>query len=109
MRRRGWGGLCPTCWRSRAAPSRSARPADVNKIVRMTLSLVQHKMKLSNVEVETQLAENLPPVPCDQSQMQQVVLNLLLNAAEATQAKSRAAGGVSTVAGGRRGAPGGGG
>jgi two-component system NtrC family sensor kinase len=63
-------------------------PADVNKIVKMTLSLVQHKMKLSNVQVETNLAEDLPAVPCDQSQMQQVALNLFMNAAEATQTKS---------------------
>jgi two-component system NtrC family sensor kinase len=53
----------------------------------MTLSLVQHKLKLSNVEVETDLHEQLPPVLCDPSQIQQVVLNLVLNAAEATQSK----------------------
>src|ERR1017187_4071934 len=70
----------------RSKPQRAS--ADVNKIVRMTLSLVQHKMKLSSVEVETRLAEELPAVPCDQSQIQQVVLNLLLNAAEATHGKS---------------------
>jgi len=62
-------------------------PADLNRVVTTTLSLVQHKMKLSNVEVETHLAENLPEVLCDQSQIQQVVLNLVLNATEATQAK----------------------
>jgi two-component system NtrC family sensor kinase len=39
------------------------------------------------VEVETNLREGLPPVLCDQSQIQQVVLNLVLNAAEATQSK----------------------
>jgi len=82
----------------RSKPQRA--PADVNKIVRMTLSLVQHKMKLSGVEVETKLAENLPPVLCDQSQMQQVVLNLLLNAAEATHAKSQRRVAVSTTADG---------
>ena len=70
----------------RSKPQRA--PADFNKIVRMTLSLVQHKMKLSGVEVETRLTDDLPAVPCDQSQMQQVVLNLLMNAAEATQSKS---------------------
>jgi two-component system NtrC family sensor kinase len=70
----------------RSKPQRAL--ADVNKIVKMTLSLVQHKMKLSGVQVETQLAEDLPAVPCDQSQMQQVALNLLLNAAEATHSKS---------------------
>jgi len=69
----------------RGKPQRA--PADLNKIVRMTLSLVQHKLKLSNVEVETDLREGLPPVLCDQSQIQQVVLNLVLNAAEATQSK----------------------
>jgi two-component system NtrC family sensor kinase len=53
----------------------------------MTLSLVQHKLKLSNVSVEADLNEGLPPVLCDPSQIQQVVLNLVLNAAEATQSK----------------------
>ena len=70
----------------RGKPQRA--PADLNKIVRMTLSLVEHKMKLSNVAVETTLCEDLPPAPCDPSQIQQVVLNLVLNAAEATQSKS---------------------
>lgn len=70
----------------RGKPHRA--PADLNKIVRMTLSLVQHKMKLSNVTVEANLAEGLPLTPCDASQIQQVALNLALNAAEATHAKS---------------------
>jgi two-component system NtrC family sensor kinase len=70
----------------RSKPQRA--PADLNKIARMTLSLVRHKMKLSGVEVETRFSEDLPLVPCDQSQVQQVVLNLLLNAAEATHSKN---------------------
>jgi two-component system NtrC family sensor kinase len=65
----------------------------------MTLSLVAHKMKLSNVAVETSLREDLPAVPCDQSQIQQVVLNLVLNAAEATQSKSDRRVTISTAAG----------
>ena len=80
----------------RSKPQRA--PADVNKIVRMTLSLVQHKMKLSGVELETKLADDLPPVPCDQSQVQQVVLNLIFNAAEATHAKTERRVSVSTSA-----------
>jgi len=70
----------------RSKPQRS--PADLTRIVRTTLSLVQHKMKLSNVAVDAALAESLPAVSCDSSQIQQVVLNLLLNAAEATQSKT---------------------
>ena len=65
----------------------------------MTLSLVQHKMKLSNVTVETHLAEDLPPAHCDASQIQQVALNLALNAAEATQAKTERRVEVSTAKG----------
>jgi two-component system NtrC family sensor kinase len=70
----------------RGKPQRA--PADLNKIVRMTLSLVQHKLKLSNVEVDANLREDLSLVPCDPSQIQQVVLNLVLNAAQATQSKA---------------------
>jgi two-component system NtrC family sensor kinase len=81
----------------RSKPQRA--PGDVNKIVKMTLSLIQHKMKLSNVEVETHLAEALPLVACDQSQMQQVALNLLMNAAEATQGKTERRVKVSTNSG----------
>lgn len=69
----------------RSKPQRA--PTDLNRIVTMTLSLVQHKMKLSNVTVATRLGDNLPAAHCDQSQVQQVVLNLLLNAAEATVGK----------------------
>ncbi len=58
--------------------------ADLNKLVRATVSLVSHKLKLMNLDVEVALDENLPAVPCDGAQIQQVLLNLLLNAAEAT-------------------------
>jgi two-component system, NtrC family, sensor kinase len=69
----------------RSKPQRAQ--AELNKIVRTTLSLVQHKLRLNNVEAELDLAEVLPTVLCDNSQIQQVVVNLVLNAAEATYAK----------------------
>jgi two-component system NtrC family sensor kinase len=81
----------------RGKPHRAA--ADLNKIVKMTLSLVQHKMKLSNVTVEMNLAEDLPPAHCDASQIQQVALNLALNAAEATQTRTDRRVEVSTAKG----------
>jgi two-component system NtrC family sensor kinase len=64
-------------------------PADLNRIVKTTLSLISHKLKLMNVEVQLDLQADLPAVPCDPSQVQQVVLNLLLNGAEATQARGQ--------------------
>ena len=60
-------------------------------------------MKLSNVEVETQLLRRTcRRRQCDASQIQQVVLNLLLNAAEATQSKPERRVTVDTATGRRR-------
>jgi two-component system, NtrC family, sensor kinase len=73
--------------------SRRSKPqridADLNRLVRSTVSLVGHKLKLSETEAETDLAPGLPPVACDPSQIQQVILNLVMNAAEATHAKGQ--------------------
>ena len=71
--------------------SRRSKPqrvdADLNKLVRSTASLVGHKLKLSDCEAVIDLAPDLPLVLCDPSQMQQVILNLVMNAAEAMQSK----------------------
>ena len=69
---------------SRRSKPQSKR-TDLNEIVRNTISLLSHKLKLSNVEVEENPAPDLPAVRCDSSQMQQVVINLVMNGAEATQ------------------------
>jgi two-component system NtrC family sensor kinase len=69
----------------RSKPQRAA--ADLNKIVTTTISLVSYKLKTANVEVDLDLANDLPPVACDSSQIQQVVLNLVLNGAEASQSR----------------------
>jgi two-component system NtrC family sensor kinase len=70
----------------RSKPQRA--PADLNKLVRATAGLVGHKLKLIDAKVTFDLAEDLPAVECDASQMQQVILNLVLNAAEAMQSRS---------------------
>ena len=73
--------------------SRRGKPqrvmVDVNGIVRSTLSLVGHKMKLMNVEGVQELDPDLPQVHCDGSQIQQVVMNLIMNGAEASRAKGQ--------------------
>jgi two-component system NtrC family sensor kinase len=65
--------------------------ADFNAVVGRTLSLVRHKLDLGRVEVRLGLAEGLPAVHCDASQMEQVVLNLLMNAAESMPEGGRVA------------------
>jgi two-component system NtrC family sensor kinase len=62
-------------------------PADLNKLVASTLTLVGHKLKLINAETILNLQPDLPLVECDPSQVQQVILNLVLNGAQAMQAK----------------------
>jgi two-component system NtrC family sensor kinase len=70
----------------RSKPQRAM--ADLNRIVKTTISVTSHKLKLMNVDVDLDLAADLPAVSCDSSQMQQVVLNLILNGAEATQSRT---------------------
>jgi two-component system, NtrC family, sensor kinase len=67
----------------RSKPQRA--PADLNKLVRTTLGLADHKLKLISAEVVLELQDNLPLVECDSSQIQQVILNLVLNGAQAMQ------------------------
>ncbi len=69
----------------RGTPQRS--DVDLNVVVGRTVSLVGHKLKLMNVEVECALDAALPHVEADGSQLQQVVMNLVLNGAEATRKK----------------------
>ena len=76
----------------RSKPQRA--PADLNKLVRTTMGLTDHKLKLISAEVVLDLQENLPLVECDSSQIQQVILNLVLNGAQAMQPRG---GGTLTV------------
>jgi two-component system, NtrC family, sensor kinase len=67
-------------------------PADLNKLIHTTLGLADHKLKLMSAASVLNLQENLPQIECDASQIQQVILNLVMNAAEAM--KSRGGGTV---------------
>jgi two-component system NtrC family sensor kinase len=69
----------------RPKPQRSF--ADLNTIITTTVNLISHKLKLMNVEIALQLEQNLPQISCDNSQMQQVVINLVMNASEAVHTK----------------------
>jgi PAS domain S-box-containing protein len=74
--------------RIRALLSRSLiarRPCDVDGVVRDVLSLAGPELKRHGMMVETSLAADVPPVLADEIQLQQVLLNLLLNAAEASR------------------------
>jgi signal transduction histidine kinase len=57
--------------------------ADINQIVRTVLSIVRVELQKHDIELQTRFNENLPTVEGDKVQLQQVVLNLVMNAIEA--------------------------
>jgi len=64
------------------APARKDAVA-INDAVREIIALTRTEAANNSVSVRTQLAEGLPPVQGDRVQLQQVVLNLIINAIEA--------------------------
>jgi signal transduction histidine kinase len=57
-------------------------PLNVNEVVREVLALVDAELRRRNVDVLTELDSELPPVIADFVQLQQVILNLVMNAIE---------------------------
>jgi PAS domain S-box-containing protein len=64
------------------APPRMAR-VDVNEAVLDVITLTRSELQRHGVSLETQLAAGLPLIEGDRIQLQQVILNLILNAIEA--------------------------
>ncbi len=56
---------------------------DLNEIAERTLALRSYELRVENILVECELAGDLPETMADPYQLQQVVLNLLMNAEQA--------------------------
>ena len=59
------------------------RETDLNAIIRDTLNLIEHQFKTSKVKLDTVLLPDLPPILGNAGKLQQVFLNLFLNAKDA--------------------------
>jgi signal transduction histidine kinase len=62
--------------------SATKEPADLNRSITSTLEVCRNRWKYV-AEMETSLAADLPRVPCFIAEFNQVVLNLVVNAADA--------------------------
>jgi len=59
------------------------RETDLNQVIRDTLALVEHQMKTARITVAMELSRELPRIHGNPGKLQQVFLNLLLNAKDA--------------------------
>jgi len=62
------------------------RSTDLNQVIRETLSLLEHQFKTAQIVVDLELDAGLPPIHGNPGKLQQVFLNLLLNAKDAMPA-----------------------
>lgn len=67
---------------SRTAPTELVE-VHLNRVLRETVTLVQHQLDKARVRVEWELEDVLPPIKGNANKLQQVFLNLVLNARDA--------------------------
>lgn len=63
---------------------RSTEWMDVNAVIQELIALLQHEISKQHVAMRTDLSSGLPRVKADRVQLQQVLLNLIVNAIDAT-------------------------
>jgi len=63
----------------------TAQPVSVANEVDEVLTLVGHDLKLEKIEVRKEISSDLPPIVVDRRQLQEVLFNLIRNAAQAIQ------------------------
>ena len=59
------------------------RKADINEIIHRAATVVENQLSMGQVELVTDLDDKLPNVTVDANQIQQVFINLMVNAADA--------------------------
>jgi len=60
-------------------------PADLHRIVEESVALVRHELQRQGITLSLRLDRELPPIRGDRVQLQQVIVNLVLNAVQAMQ------------------------
>ncbi len=63
------------------------QPTDVNQVIRSAVGIVRFDKRAKRITLNVHLDENLPPITLVPDQLQQVVLNILMNALDAMESK----------------------
>jgi len=58
-------------------------PTDLNQVIEQSLFLINHQMEINGVEIRRESASDLPRIEADGNQLQQAIMALLINAAQA--------------------------
>ncbi|MFC1949473.1 PAS domain S-box protein [Chloroflexota bacterium] len=61
-------------------PPTGSEAVNIHRLIENTLALCIHQLKLNNIEVNTKFASDLPEVIINSSELQQVFMNLIINA-----------------------------
>jgi len=59
------------------------KPEDLNSVIETALVLVQHRLKMKDIEIIKNLKKDLPKIPIDKVRIEQVFVNVFLNAIQA--------------------------
>jgi two-component system NtrC family sensor kinase len=59
--------------------------ADINEIINKSISVIENQLAINNVKIEKNTNPNLPKITVDANQMQQVFINLFVNASDAME------------------------
>ncbi|HEY2247523.1 MAG TPA: ATP-binding protein [Bradyrhizobium sp.] len=69
--------------------TQARNPIDINELIFAVLAIVRHELQEHGIELRTELDESVPALQGDRVQLQQVVLNLVMNAIEAMPSAPR--------------------
>ncbi|KQO58979.1 hypothetical protein ASF24_14005 [Methylobacterium sp. Leaf86] len=67
---------------------RTVEPVDLTKVIRLSVGLLEHEVRLQGCSVSLDVPHEPVPVVADRVELQQVLINLILNALAASQCTS---------------------
>jgi signal transduction histidine kinase len=64
-------------------------PADINEIIEKALSILENEFRLQRIQVDKNLSTQIEKISLDANQVEQVLVNILLNAIQATPGQGK--------------------